>query len=142
MVEESDSAEKVVFSDQLGYINLKGIFFEYYNFIFLLQSLVIFGRDIAKIPCARNSLLYGIGGGIAFGLARFMITSQPLKSTNFAVYSFSLVTMAYWTQCRYTYSKKKFEMMKLEELMRANVLLEGTEADKTLTGSESEPVDV
>ncbi|CAH1979815.1 unnamed protein product [Acanthoscelides obtectus] len=107
------------------------------------KSLFIFGRDISKIPCFRNSLLYGIGGGIAFGLARFMITSQPLRSTNFAVYSFSLVTIAYWIQCRYTYSKKRFEMLKMQELMKANSLLEGTEADSIHIGAiDTKPVEV
>nr|CAH7747309.1 unnamed protein product [Callosobruchus chinensis] len=109
--------------------------------VFWDMSLVIYGRDISKIPCFRNSLLYGIGGGIALGLARFMLTSQPVKSTNFAVYSFSLVTMAYWIQCRYTYSKNKFEMMQLQELMRRHTLMEGTEAERMLS-SESKPVEV
>ncbi|XP_018562704.1 cytochrome c oxidase protein 20 homolog [Anoplophora glabripennis] len=107
------------------------------------KSLIIFGRDISKIPCFRNSLLCGIGGGLFFGLARFMITSQPLKSTNFAVYSFSFITMAYWIQCRYTYSKRKFEMMRMQSMLQRRAILEGTTEEQILDDRlGSKPVEV
>lgn len=28
----------------------------------------VFGRDVANIPCFRNSFLYGIGSGIGIGI--------------------------------------------------------------------------
>ncbi|KAJ8964529.1 hypothetical protein NQ314_004824 [Rhamnusium bicolor] len=96
------------------------------------KGLMLFGRDVSKIPCFRNSLLYGIGGGLSFGLARFMFTSQPLRSVNFAVYSFSFITMAYWIHCRYDYSKKKFEMLRMQELLRTNSLMEGTTEEERI----------
>ncbi|CAG9863393.1 unnamed protein product [Phyllotreta striolata] len=93
------------------------------------KSLVIFGRDVGKIPCFRNSMFYGITGGLFSGLVRFMFTSHPQKSSNFAVLSFSFITLGYWVHCRYEYSKLKFETMRLQELLRRNTLLEGTQAD-------------
>ncbi|KAJ8955148.1 hypothetical protein NQ318_009041 [Aromia moschata] len=106
-------------------------------------GLYLFGRDISKIPCFRNSLLYGIGGGLCFGLARFMITSQTLRSVNFAVYSFSFITMAYWIQCRFNYSKSKFEMLKMQEMLRQRALLEGTTEEQAIEAElGSKPVDV
>ncbi|XP_019870122.1 cytochrome c oxidase assembly protein COX20, mitochondrial [Aethina tumida] len=99
------------------------------------KSFIIFGRDISKIPCFRNSLLYGMGGGITLGLGHFMFNSRPLSACNFAVYSFSFITLAYWIQCRYQYSVNKFEMLKMQELIRQNALYEGTERD-------NRPVDV
>ncbi|CAH0554942.1 unnamed protein product [Brassicogethes aeneus] len=94
------------------------------------KGFILFGRDISKIPCFRNSLLYGMGGGISLGLGHFMFNSRPLKACNFAVYSFSLITLAYWIQCRYNYSVQKFEMLKVQELLRQNALYEGTPKDK------------
>ncbi|KAG5888298.1 hypothetical protein JTB14_006683 [Gonioctena quinquepunctata] len=107
------------------------------------KTLFLFGRDISKIPCFRNSLLYGIGGGLSFGLARFMFTSQSLKSVNFAVYSFSLITMAYWIQCRYNFSKKKFEMLRMQELLQNHAILEGSsDAEALQAHLKNRPVEV
>lgn len=104
---------------------------------------MLFGRDVSKIPCFRNSVLYGIGGGLSCGLVRFMLTSHTLKSVNFSVYSFSLITLGYWIQCRYEYSKKKFEINKLQEMLKAHSVLEGTD-DPDIIQSQlgTRPVDV
>lgn len=67
---------------------------------FLLQGLMLFGRDVSKIPCFRNSFLYGIGGGFAGGLLTFMFTSRPQLSTHSAMGVFMCVTFGYWAQCR------------------------------------------
>ncbi|XP_056645333.1 cytochrome c oxidase assembly protein COX20, mitochondrial [Diorhabda carinulata] len=107
------------------------------------KSLVLFGRDISKIPCFRNSLLYGIGGGLFCGLTRFMFTSQTLRSVNFSVYSFTVITLGYWFQCRYNYSKAKFEMMRLQELLKTHSILEGTaEAEILEKEFGTKPVDI
>ncbi|XP_023021347.1 cytochrome c oxidase assembly factor COX20 lethal (3) 87Df [Leptinotarsa decemlineata] len=105
------------------------------------KTLFIFGRDVSKIPCFRNSILYGIGGGLCSGLARFMFTSQPLKSVNFAVYSFSFITMVYWIQCRYKFSKTKFEMLRMQEMLQRHVLIEGTQVEEDVN-LQNKPVDI
>lgn len=89
--------------------------------------MIIFGRDVSQIPCFRNSFLYGITGGLSLGLVNFLFTSKTLKSVNFSVYSFSMITIGYWIQCRYKYSKTKFEMLQLQEQLRKRAILEGVE---------------
>jgi hypothetical protein len=37
------------------------------------KHLFIMGRDVAEMPCFRNSFLYGIGGGIGLGLGKLQI---------------------------------------------------------------------
>lgn len=61
---------------------------------------MLFGRDVSKIPCFRNSFLYGIGGGFAGGLLTFLLTSRPQLSTHSAMGVFTCVTFGYWAQCR------------------------------------------
>lgn len=98
-----------------------------YSILFFFQELIIFGRDVSKVPCFRSSFLYGITGGLALGLVHFLFTSKSLKAVNFSVYSFSLITIGYWVQCRYYYATTKFEMLKLKEIMRKRALTEGSE---------------
>lgn len=105
--------------------------------VFFLQSVVVFGQDIAQIPCFRSSFLYGISGGIASGLLYFLLTSRVKTSMDFGVASFAIVTMSYWGHCRYNYSKNKFEMEKVQELLRRRAMYEGTATDP-----DENPVDV
>ncbi|KAK5644716.1 hypothetical protein RI129_006016 [Pyrocoelia pectoralis] len=95
------------------------------------SSIIIFGRDVTKIPCFRNSFLYGISGGLACGLIRFMFTSRPQSGANFALGAYGVITMCYWFRCRYRYSQEKFEMDKTRYLLEQHSLLKGTEADKS-----------
>lgn len=67
----------------------------------LSQTFTIFGRDMAKIPCFRESLLNGIIGGIAIGMATFLRTSRPKKACDYAVGSYTLITLSYYAFCRY-----------------------------------------
>ncbi|XP_030755489.1 cytochrome c oxidase assembly protein COX20, mitochondrial [Sitophilus oryzae] len=94
------------------------------------KGIIIFGRDVSKIPCFRNSFLYGIGGGVLLGLTHFLFTSKAVKSVNYSVYSFSIITLGYWIQCRYEYTKTKFEMLRLQEALANRALFEGTEEDR------------
>jgi cytochrome c oxidase assembly protein subunit 20 len=67
-------------------------------------------RRVVKTECGRNSLLYGIGGGMAIGLARFMISRQVLTSTNWAVGGFTLISLGSWEWCRYQLLQKAQKM--------------------------------
>jgi len=42
------------------------------------DQVMIFGRDVSKIPCFKESFLYGLLGGIGCGLVTFMATSLVL----------------------------------------------------------------
>ncbi|XP_018336877.1 cytochrome c oxidase assembly protein COX20, mitochondrial [Agrilus planipennis] len=96
------------------------------------QGVVIFGRDVTKIPCFRNSYLYGIYSGVAAGLVYFLFTSRPRIATRVGVGTFATVNMSYWFWCRYNYSKTKFEMLRVRELLRQHALREGTEEEKII----------
>jgi len=56
-------------------------------------------ENVPSIPCARNSLLYGIGGGTAIGCTRYL-TSSVFVASNWAVASFILIAAASWQRCR------------------------------------------
>lgn len=69
----------------------------YYLFYCLIfQPYMFFGKDVSKIPCFRNSFLYGIIGGFAMGISFFMCTSRTLKSTHFGFGSFVVISSTYW----------------------------------------------
>lgn len=103
---------------------------------------MLFGRDVSKIPCFRNTLLYGISGGLGMGLGYFLFTSKVHSSCNFAVLSYFLIATGYWIHCRYEYSKAKFEMLRLQKLMRDQTMFEGTliekEIDKQLQSEKND----
>ncbi|KAE8540006.1 hypothetical protein D1P53_003944 [Cryptococcus gattii VGV] len=42
-------------------------------------------ENIGQIPCARNSLLYGIAGGVGVGAVRFLGSRKPWLAANWAV---------------------------------------------------------
>lgn len=65
------------------------------------QSFFIFGRDVAQIPCFRNSFLYGISGGIGVGVLAFLGTSRPHLATHIGFGTFFCGTMVYWMACRW-----------------------------------------
>ncbi|XP_030370462.1 cytochrome c oxidase assembly protein COX20, mitochondrial [Scaptodrosophila lebanonensis] len=96
------------------------------------KSFIIFGRDIAQIPCFRNSFLYGISGGIGIGLLTFLGTSRPHFSTHVGFGSFFCGTIVYWFGCRYQWSVRRFEQRQLQEAMRQQAMYEGTETEREL----------
>ncbi|KRT83889.1 hypothetical protein AMK59_4164 [Oryctes borbonicus] len=96
------------------------------------KSVIVFGQDITKIPCFRNSFLYGISGGIGAGLFYFMCTSKPLMASHCGMACFTVITLGYWTHCRYNYSKVRLDMMRMQRLLREQALYEGTGVEKQI----------
>lgn len=82
------------------------------------KAVMLFGRDIRKIPCFKQSMLYGIYGGIGTGLATFMFTSRPQLATNAALGSYMGVVMVYWCYCRYNYVMQKYALQDLQNSLR------------------------
>lgn len=78
-------------------------------------GLVIFGRDVSKIPCFRNSFLTGIYGGVGCGIASFLATSRAAQSTHIAVVSFTVITLGFWFNCRRQWAKDYFNMKQAED---------------------------
>lgn len=51
--------------------------------------------------------------------------------------------MAYWIQCRYMYSKRKFDMMKMQTMLQTHAALAGTTEEQILDSElGSKPVEV
>lgn len=66
-----------------------------------------FKKFIERTPCARESLLYGIGAGMIAGFGCFMKTMHVFKSCRFAVGGFALISFGSWEVCRYIKQKEK-----------------------------------
>ncbi|XP_036323537.1 cytochrome c oxidase assembly protein COX20, mitochondrial isoform X1 [Rhagoletis pomonella] len=96
------------------------------------RQLHVFGRDVSQIPCFRNSFLYGIGGGVAIGVATFLGTSRTRLSTHVGFGCFFTGTLTYWLVCRYQWSKKRFEYQQLQEAMRKQSIYEGTDLERQI----------
>lgn len=82
------------------------------------KAVMLFGRDIRKIPCFKNSMLYGIYSGFASGLATFMFTSRAPLSTSMALGSFMGVSVVYWCFCRYEHVMQKYELSDMQYILR------------------------
>ncbi|KAG2174794.1 hypothetical protein INT43_005856 [Umbelopsis isabellina] len=66
-------------------------------------------KNVPQIPCARNSLLYGIGmyiirekhcGGAGFGAIRFLAKRSVPSAANWAVGSFCLISLISFEMCQ------------------------------------------
>lgn len=93
---------------------------------------MIFGRDVSKIPCFRESFLNGIATGIGCGLAAFIKTSKPMLSQHIGVGMFSITTLVYWSYCRYQWSKQRFDAQLLQEALKDKIIYEGTAVERDL----------
>ncbi|XP_011686105.1 PREDICTED: cytochrome c oxidase protein 20 homolog [Wasmannia auropunctata] len=82
------------------------------------KAVMLFGRDIRKIPCFKHSMLNGIYSGLGAGLATFMFTSRTKLSTNVALGSYMGVVVVYWCYCRYNYVMQKYAMQDLQIVLR------------------------
>ncbi|XP_012537722.2 cytochrome c oxidase assembly protein COX20, mitochondrial [Monomorium pharaonis] len=82
------------------------------------KAVMLFGRDIRKIPCFKQSMLNGIYGGVATGLATFMFTSRARLSTNVAMGSYMGIVVVYWCYCRYNYVMQKYALQDLQNVLR------------------------
>ncbi|KND02143.1 uncharacterized protein SPPG_02636 [Spizellomyces punctatus DAOM BR117] len=58
-------------------------------------------ENVAKVPCSRKALLYGIGGGTIIATTRFFVTRRLLSAGNWGFASFGAISMLSWEFCRY-----------------------------------------
>ncbi|WWC58385.1 uncharacterized protein I303_100925 [Kwoniella dejecticola CBS 10117] len=72
-------------------------------------------QNIGKIPCARNSLLYGIAGGTGLGAVRFLGSRKPKSAANWAVGSFILISGFQWEMCNRARRKELAQMRAITE---------------------------
>ncbi|CAE6458240.1 unnamed protein product [Rhizoctonia solani] len=67
-------------------------------------------KRIPSMPCARESLLYGIGTGAGIGGIRFVSSRSILTSCHWAVGTFVLVSSFSWYTCRSALAKEQLVM--------------------------------
>ncbi|CAH3867848.1 cytochrome c oxidase assembly protein COX20, mitochondrial [Pieris brassicae] len=96
------------------------------------QGLVLFGRDLSKIPCFRESFFYGIVSGVGVGFGSFMKTSKPMLSQHIGFGTFTMTTLIYWSYCRWQWSKQRFDAELLQEAVKNKIKYEGTIVEKEL----------
>ncbi|KAK0180633.1 hypothetical protein PV327_002996 [Microctonus hyperodae] len=82
------------------------------------KSLIIFGRDVSKIPCFKYSWIYGITSGIGAGLLTFMFTSRPQLASHTMVGTICTVTLTYFGFCRYKSVKDAATTAQIKTLMQ------------------------
>ncbi|RGB25242.1 hypothetical protein C1646_772013 [Rhizophagus diaphanus] len=91
-------------------------------------------KNIGKIPCARKSFLYGIGGGTTIGALRFLQKGSVLSASNWAVGSFCMISIGTWEYCRYKRQlqneKLKIVVGQINELNRKKAQAKATEKAK------------
>ncbi|XAO23318.1 hypothetical protein I312_102096 [Cryptococcus bacillisporus CA1280] len=72
-------------------------------------------ENIGQIPCARNSLLYGIAGGVGVGAVRFLGSRKPWLAANWAVGSFIAISIFQWETCNRARRKELAQMRVIQE---------------------------
>ncbi|KAL6260960.1 cytochrome c oxidase assembly protein COX20, mitochondrial [Pogonomyrmex barbatus] len=105
------------------------------------KAVMLFGRDIRKIPCFKQSMLYGIYGGIAAGLATFMFTSRGKLATTVALGCQWSVTLTYWCACRYNYVMQKYELNDVKNILQGSSIA-SVEDSNVLQEQQKKLVDV
>ncbi|XP_074100928.1 cytochrome c oxidase assembly factor COX20 lethal (3) 87Df [Cotesia typhae] len=93
------------------------------------KNLIIFGRDVAKIPCFRSSWLYGIYSGFGCGILTFMFTSRTPLASHVAIGSTFGVTLVYFSVCRYRFAKDDMMVKQLRVYMKDSMDLEGEDRE-------------
>lgn len=93
---------------------------------------MLFGRDVSKIPCFRESFLYGIATGVGGGLVTFLKTSKPMLAQHVGVGTFTISTLVYWSYCRMNWSKQRFDAQILQDALKDKIMYEGTSVEKEL----------
>ncbi|KYO23849.1 protein FAM36A isoform B [Alligator mississippiensis] len=94
------------------------------------KSFKILGiLDVQKVPCARESILYGSLGSLVVATGHFLATSRVKRSFDFGVGGFILTTLGYWFYCRYNYAKLRIQQRIIQEGMKNKIIYEGTQFD-------------
>ncbi|CAD5111093.1 DgyrCDS440 [Dimorphilus gyrociliatus] len=90
------------------------------------SGFIFLGKDISKIPCFKQAFTSGILGGITTGFGYFFYSSNVKKSCNIGVGSYALVTLGFYSYCRYKFTKKLQDEALMKKALQAKILSEGT----------------
>ncbi|KAI8149683.1 hypothetical protein BJV82DRAFT_662969 [Fennellomyces sp. T-0311] len=69
-------------------------------------------KDVGKIPCARNALLYGMGGAFGVGGIRYLMKRAVPTAANWAVAAFCGISLISFEMCQMD-RKQKLEKLHL-----------------------------
>ena len=58
-------------------------------------------KDVLSVSCAKEAYLHGIMAGSIIGLIRYGTTKRIMSGCNYAMITFSLVSMISWEYCRW-----------------------------------------
>lgn len=105
------------------------------------KAVMLFGRDLRKIPCFRNTMLYGINSGLGAGIITFMLTSRINLSTKVALGSYMGVALFYWCYCRYNFVQQKYSISEMQQHINQQELRKKKD-DKYLMEEKSKLIDV
>lgn len=75
-------------------------------------------EDLEKIPCFKKTFTFSICSGLAAGLACFIFTSRIKRSSDVAVATFTVTTIAKFIHCRYHWTKAHFASAKFQGSVR------------------------
>ncbi|KAH8114717.1 hypothetical protein DFH11DRAFT_1726721 [Phellopilus nigrolimitatus] len=73
-------------------------------------------KHIGEVPCARSSLLMGIGAGAGIGVVRGF-NSKPFVAANWAMGTFLLVSVGAWNVCRSSIQREREQVRVVVEQM-------------------------
>ncbi|EFN75290.1 Protein FAM36A [Harpegnathos saltator] len=102
------------------------------------KAVMLLGRDIRKVTCFKNSVLFGIYSGVAAGLVTFLFTSRVRLATNVAMGSYMGVSLSYWCFCRYTFVKNKYAITAMQNRIQET---RGTRAIGTLQNNDQQKME-
>jgi len=91
-------------------------------------SLTFMGRDLAQIPCFKESMTAGIGAGGFVGIAYNIATSRPPWVKSYL--TFCTVSAGYFLYCRYFYRMEEHNYRIMAPLMNDYARLRGTAAGR------------
>ncbi|XP_044146169.1 cytochrome c oxidase assembly protein COX20, mitochondrial [Bufo gargarizans] len=91
--------------------------------------------DVQKVPCARESVLFGSVGSLVIGVGHFLATSRVKRSCDLAAGGFILSTLGSWLYCRYNYAKLRIQQKIVQDGIKKKVIYEGSNIDPTVNNS-------
>ncbi|KDQ09905.1 hypothetical protein BOTBODRAFT_36720, partial [Botryobasidium botryosum FD-172 SS1] len=71
-------------------------------------------RNLPQVPCARESLMYGIASAAGIGAIRFL-NGGPRVAANWAVGTFVFISIASWEVCRRARDREQQTMRMIVE---------------------------
>ncbi|KAI1424232.1 hypothetical protein F5Y12DRAFT_467814 [Xylaria sp. FL1777] len=72
---------------------------------------------IHHIPCAREGLMTGIGGGAVVGVGRYLTGARASKAANWAFGAFVLGSVIQWEYCQAQRRKERAAMARVVEVI-------------------------